>query len=88
MSRARVVRIFKSQDRKQLVEIYRRENGTFGFRALRWDEEEECFIPFGHYAESFSDSIDRAVAEASARVQWLTDAIQMGVHIEISDPVT
>ena len=88
MSTVRVVRSITSQDGKQLVEIYRRENGTFGFRALRWDEQEDCFISSGRYTESFSDSIDRAVAEASARVQWLAESIQMGTHVEIVDPVT
>ena len=88
MSSATVVRRIQSQDQRQRVEIYRRENGTFGFGALRWDEEEACFIPFGRYAESYTDSLDRAFAEASSRVEWLANAIRSGTPLEISDLVT
>jgi len=88
MPSATVVRRIQSQDHRRLVEIYRRENGTFGFGALRWDEEEECFVRFGRYAESFNDSLDRAVAEASDRVEWLADAIRTGAPVEITDLVT
>ena len=74
----RVVRKIRSHDHKNVVEIYKRDNGTFGFLPLRWDEATECFVPLGRYAESFSDSVERAVAEASARVDWLAESIRTG----------
>jgi hypothetical protein len=88
MSSASVVRRIQSPDHLRRVEIYRRDNGTFGFSALRWDEEVACFVPFGRYAESFSDSLDRAVAEASGRVEWLAEAVRTGAAIEVTDQVT
>jgi hypothetical protein len=84
----RVVRQIRSHDRKHLVEIYERDSGTFGFVTLRWDEEVQCFVPFGRYAESFADSVERAVAEASARVDWLAESIRTGTPVEISDRAT
>ena len=83
-----VVRTITSHDRKHLVEIFERVGGTFGFRSSRWDEENRCFVPFGRYAESFSDSVERAVAEASMRVDWLAESIRTGTPVEISDQAT
>ena len=83
-----VVRTITSHDRKHLVEIFERVGGTFGFRSARWDEENRCFVPFGRYAESFSDSVERAAAEASMRVDWLAESIRAGTPVEISDRAT
>ena len=88
MSTVRVIRTIRSHDQKNLIEIYKREGGTFGFLHLRWDDEDECYIPFGHYTESFSDSLERAVAEASARVDWLAESIRTNTAVEIRDQGT
>lgn len=88
MSTMRVVRTIRSHDRKHIVEIYERDTGTFGFLTLRWDEEDQCFVPFGRYTESVNDSVERAVAEASARVDWLAESIRTGMPVEISDRAT
>jgi hypothetical protein len=78
-----IVRTLKSQDGMDYVDIVRRANGTYGFQAYHWDGEDGCFVPSGHYSESFTDSIDRAVAEASARVDWLIETIRAGVPVEV-----
>ena len=66
-----VVKSITSADRTRRVEIYQRANGTFGFRDLRWLPEEGSWAPAGRYAESLSDSVGQALAEARTRVAWL-----------------
>ena len=60
-------------DGKHKVEIFRRDNGTYGFVVLRWSEDpsESCWVPFGRYSECFAPDAESAVAEAKSRVEWL-----------------
>jgi len=60
-------------DGKCKVEIFRRDNGTYGFTVLRWSEDpaERCWLPFGRYSECFAPDVDSAVTEARSRVEWL-----------------
>jgi hypothetical protein len=60
-------------DGKHKVEIFRRDNGTYGFTVLRWSAEpsERCWVPFGRYSECFAADAGAAEAEAKSRVEWL-----------------
>ena len=73
MSARRVERELMAADGRHKVEIFRRENGTYGFAALRWSDEplERCWVPFGRYSECFALDADSAVVEAKSRVEWL-----------------
>jgi hypothetical protein len=64
-----------SQDGKKKVELFRRENGTYGFRVLYWSDEpmELCWCQVGGYAESITDSLAAMEAEARGRIEWLVE---------------
>jgi hypothetical protein len=63
-------------DGKWKVQIFRRDDGTFGFESLRFSEEplEMCWIPHGRYSECFARTAEVAEREARGRVDWLRDA--------------
>lgn len=68
-----VERELVSDDGKHKVELFRRENGSYGFRVLRWSDEpaERCWVPFGRFSECFAPVLETAEAEARSRVEWL-----------------
>ena len=73
MGARHVERELVAADGKYKVEIFRRDNGTYGFAVLRWSEDpaERCWLPFGRYSECFAPDADSAVTEARSRVEWL-----------------
>ncbi len=60
---------------KRKVQIFRREDGSFGFEALRFsdDPQELCWIPDGRFSECFAEDEQTAEFEARGRVDWLRD---------------
>lgn len=68
-----VVKELVARDRKRKVQIYRREDGSFGFEARRFSEEprELCWIPYGRFSECFAADLQTAEFEARGRVDWL-----------------
>lgn len=76
MAPRRVERELMASDGKHKVQIFRRDNGTYGFAVLRWSDEpaEKCWVPFGRYSECFAQDAAAAEAEACSRVDWLRDA--------------
>ena len=82
-----VVRTFTSADGHRRAEIYRRDAGSFGFLEIRWELQERCWVPFGRYAESFTDSAERAESEARSRIAWLAAGSENGVEpvVEATD---
>ena len=68
----KVVRTINSPDELKRVEIYRRDNGTFGFEEWQWDADDKCWIPLGRYSQPVVDSAERAETEARGRVSWLS----------------
>lgn len=71
-----VVEVIYSPRRNSKIEIFRRENGTYGFAELRFAGEEKCWIPFGRYSEAVVDSVETAIREARGRVSWLDAALK------------
>ena len=65
-----------SPDGKWKVQVFRRDDGTFGFESLRWSEDplEMCWIPRGRHSGCFTPTAEIAVREAMCRVGWLRDA--------------
>ena len=53
------------------AEIFRRADGTYGFRPYRWSAADGCWVQGGTFSESFTLSADSAEAEARARVPQL-----------------
>lgn len=64
-----------SVDETRKVVIVRRDDGTFGFEALRFSNDplEICWIPTGRFSECITDSVESAECEARGRVEWLRD---------------
>jgi len=70
-----IVKELISPDGKRKVRIFRRENGSFGFEALRFSDEplEVCWIPDGRFSECFVGDEQTAESEARGRILWLQD---------------
>jgi hypothetical protein len=57
------------------VDIFERENGTFGFEEWRRDPESASgWFAIGFHADKVFESQDAALADARVRVTWLVDS--------------
>jgi hypothetical protein len=67
------VRVIEEIGGNRRVIVFRRENGTYGFTEEHFSDEplEQCWIPQRPDSESFCDSEETAVKEATGRVDWL-----------------
>lgn len=56
------------------VDIFERENGTFGFEEWRRDVESAAgWFVVGHYADREYDTRNAALADAQKRVRWMVE---------------
>ena len=71
----KIVKELVASDGTRKVQIFQRENGTFGFEALRFSDDplEMCWIPEGRFSLCFADEVQIAEREARDRVDWLRD---------------
>ncbi len=69
----RFVRELLSKDGTRKVEIFERDNGTYGFEVLKFsdDPKEMCWMPYGRFSKCFASSADIAEREARERIEWL-----------------
>jgi hypothetical protein len=72
MSREVVQSIYNA-DRTRRVDIFRREDGNFGFEELRYGVDEQAWYPCGCYTASFTATPEAAAREAHGRVAWLAE---------------
>lgn len=63
-----------NNDGTKKIEIFRRDNGTFGFQELVFLTQERAWTPFNQRANPICDSLERAESEARERVDWLIAA--------------
>jgi len=70
-----IVRTIKSKDGKRKVDIFRRENGTFGFSDMEFGEDEGFWFPAGKYSTAIFNSEETALKEVQSRVIWLAREI-------------
>ena len=56
------------------VEVFQREDGSFGFEELKWLPEENCWVPVRRQITSVIDTLEHAEAEAMERISWLRAA--------------
>ena len=70
-----IVKEFVGADGKRKLQVFRRDDGSFGFESLRFSEEplEMCWIPDGRFSECFAPTADVAELEARGRIDWLRD---------------
>jgi hypothetical protein len=60
---------------KRKVQIFRRNDGSFGFQAFQFSEDplEKCWILYGRFSECIALSAEIAEREARGRIDWLAD---------------
>jgi hypothetical protein len=75
-----IVKEFVAPDGKRKLQVFRRDDGSFGFESLRFSEEplEMCWIPHGPFSECFAPTAEIAEDEARGRVDWLRDETDDG----------
>jgi hypothetical protein len=67
----RVLRTLYDTKGGRRVDIFERENGTFGFQEWTYGSDERAWYPSGRYSNAVIDTLERAEAEARDRVAWL-----------------
>lgn len=67
----KVVHTIPGADGKRRVDFFQHADGTFGFVSMKLGEE-ECWYPCGCYSECHASTLDLAIREAAARVEWLS----------------
>ena len=55
------------------IDIFRREDGTFGFEEYRRDPEDRRWFSLQRYSGLVFESEDGALAKARATVAWLVE---------------
>jgi hypothetical protein len=70
-----IVKELIATDGKRKVQVFRRDDGSYGFESLRLSEEplEMSWIPYGRFSECIAPSMEIAEREARGRVDWLPD---------------
>lgn len=66
-----VVEVLYALERDAMVEVFRRDDGTFGFSEWRFWRDELLWSPRGGLSEAVLDSLETALREAKGRVEWL-----------------
>jgi hypothetical protein len=61
-------------DGMRKVEIFQRDDKTFGFEELEFGIEENAWYEVGRYSIAIIDSLDNPIKEAQGRVRWLADS--------------
>ena len=64
------MKVIEHPDGSRKVEVFRRDDGTFGFEPLKWDEGYKSWYPYGHYA-CHTETAEDAEREARGRLRWL-----------------
>ena len=68
----KVVRTIESTDGKRRLEIYRRDNGTYGFEDMKYGDVEGSWFPAGRYSMGIFATEEDALTDAKGRVKWLS----------------
>jgi len=68
----RVVKSLENHAGDRCVELFVRDDGTFGFEEYRRDHEDgRGWFPLHHYSHLVFDTEEAALAQAKARVAWM-----------------
>jgi hypothetical protein len=65
---------FWNLDRTRTVEVFQRDDHTYGFMEWRFWEDEKAWVPEGRYSHAIIDTLEHAIREAQERVRWLSEA--------------
>ncbi|MBD5779816.1 hypothetical protein IEN85_09955 [Pelagicoccus sp. NFK12] len=65
-----VVRSIFGSDKTRKIEIFRRDDGSYGFEDMKFVEE-GFWAPIGKYSQCFAETEEIAEKEAKDRVAWM-----------------
>jgi hypothetical protein len=70
-----ILKEFVAADGKKKVQIFQRNDGSFGFESLRFSDDpmEMCWFPDGRFSVCIAESQEIAEREARGRVEWMHD---------------
>ncbi len=80
-----IVRTIYSRDRCRRVEVFQRDEGSFGFKEDAFSDEpfEYCWIDYAvRHSESFCPSEQIVLREVVGRVEWLKEMVASGEPID------
>ena len=66
-----ILKTIRHTDAIRKVEIFQRENGSFGFREMKWGKEELAWFQVGKYSECICDTFENTIKEARSRIDWI-----------------
>jgi hypothetical protein len=66
-----IQRTFVNFDGTRKVEIFQRDDKTFGFEEMRFGSDEKTWFPAGKYSIAVIDSLENTIREATERVEWM-----------------
>ena len=69
-----IKKTFVKSDATRRVNIFQREDKTFGFEELEFESKENSWYPVGRYSLAIIDSFENAIREARSRVRWLAES--------------
>ncbi|MCH7728520.1 MAG: hypothetical protein IH991_18870 [Planctomycetes bacterium] len=69
-----VVDTIYDEDRKRRVQVFQRDDGTFGYCEEHFSDypNEDCWIPRRQQIESFCDTLETVMREVHGRVEWVS----------------
>jgi hypothetical protein len=79
-----IKKTFIKTDGTRKVEIFQREDQTFGFEEFEFGPAENSWYSVGRYSVAIIDSFDNAISEAQSRIQWLASSDVQYCHV-VSD---
>lgn len=68
-----VLESLESFERDRCVDLFRRDDGTFGFESFRRDPEAQGWYSVGGFSDEIFPSREAAVAAARRRVSWFEE---------------
>ena len=76
-----IVKELVAPDGRRKVQIFRRDNGTYGFESFRFDDDPLalCWVPYGRFSKCIADSEELAEHEARGHIDWFRDGNDEGV---------
>jgi len=71
-----IVRTFTNPAKTRKLNIFRRDNGSYGFEDMKYGEEESAWSPVGRYSVAVFDTEEMAIRESKSRVSWVAKELK------------
>lgn len=71
---SKVLKSFQNQAADRCVDIFMRDDGTYGYEEYRRDHEDgRGWFPLHRYSHQFFDAEEHALAKAKSTVAWMLE---------------